>query len=386
MNFVCRPLPLIVLSALVLTGCVTRSGPDSLTLPEPLAADSTDDTAAWYDALHIGLEGQAWTDVKAPYDRLPAKAEGVVRKSVWGLSHHSAGLAVRFQTNSKFIRARWKVTSSRLAMPHMPATGVSGLDLYARDGKSWRWVGAGRPGGSVENEANLVTAPGDMREYLLYLPLYNGVESLSVGVAPEATLFPVRPPGGLPIVDYGTSITQGGCASRPGMVHPAILGRRLECEFINLGFSGNGTMDPEMADLLAEIPSAVYVIDCCPNMSPEMIAERTVPFVHRLRQQRAQTPILLVENIEYQNAWFLGRDNNVYRKKNQALREAYEQLEREGVPNLYYLRGEDLLGRDSQATVDGTHPTDLGFIRMADAFEPKLRRILPRSRARWSSK
>src|SRR5437762_1772200 len=147
-------------------------------------------------------------------------------------------------------------------MPHMAATGVSGLDLYVRDGARWQWLGVGRP----TTQANSVTlasglAPGK-HEFLLYFPLYNGVSSVEVGLPRSAKLWraderPVQ--RRKPVVFYGTSITQGGCASRPGMAHTAILGRRLERPVINLGLSGNGKMEAEVATLLTELDPAVYV-------------------------------------------------------------------------------------------------------------------------------
>src|SRR5205085_2015483 len=140
------------------------------------------------------------------------------------------------------------------------------------------------------------------REFLLYLPLYNGVSSVEIGIAKGSTLAkgPARPPERQkPIVFYGTSITQGGCASRPGMVHTAILGRRLDRPVINLGFSGSGRMEPAMATLLAELDPAVYVLDCLPNMSAAEVAERMEPFVRTLRKAHPRTPIVMAEDRLY---------------------------------------------------------------------------------------
>jgi lysophospholipase L1-like esterase len=331
---------------------------------------------AWYDARKIGLTGQGWTELAAPYDRLPAKAEGVVRPSVWSLSRHAAGLAVHFKSDSPVMAARWSLRNAELAMPHMPATGVSGLDLYARDGTAWRFVAGARPSQQDGNEARLVAATrGGVQEYLLFLPLYNGVTTLEIGIRPDATLAKPDPPAKKPIVFYGTSITQGGCASRPGMAYPAILGRRLDRPTINLGFSGNGKMEPEMAALLAELDPAVFVLDALPNNTPEETQERLVPLVRTIRAARPDTPIVLVENITYQGQWFSGapgkRDGN-----NEILQAAYDTLLAEGMTKLYYIPGDDLLGHDSLGTVDGTHPTDLGFLRQADALEPTLRKAL----------
>lgn len=331
----------------------------------------------WYDALQLGLEGQGWAENGRPYDRLPARAEGVVPSAVWSLSHHSAGLAVRFLSDSPEISARWSVLSENLAMPHMPATGVSGLDLYAKDGDRWRWLAQGRPSQQKDNLAKLVgNAPAGMHEYMIYLPLYNGTDKLEIGVKVGATLAkaPARTDA-RPIVFYGTSITHGGCASRPGMSYPAIVGQRLDRAHINLGFSGNGKMEPEMATLIAELDASVFVLDCLPNMTPELVAERVAPTVKTLRAAHPDTPIVLVENIIYQSSWFYEADGG-HVAKNVELKKAYESLLADGVQGLTYVPCDNLLGSDGLGTVDGTHPTDLGFFRQADVLAPVIKALL----------
>jgi hypothetical protein len=337
----------------------------------------------WFDIRELGLEGQGWTDTAAPFDRLPSRAEGVVREPVWNLSRHSAGLAVRFVTDATALKARWTLTSDSLDMPHMPATGVSGLDLYVKDEEGvWHWLAVGWPTAQT-NEASLFAGvPAGRREYLLYLPLYNGVSSVEIGGWPadaETTLYkaPPRPAERQrPIVFYGTSITQGGCASRPGMVHTAILGRRLDHPVINLGFSGNGRMEPELADLLAELDPAVYVIDCLPNMVAEEVQQRTGPLVRRLREAHPETPILLVEDRSYSDSFLNVEKRQRNDTSRAALRAAYDELVAAGVTGLHYLEGEHLLGDDNEGTVDSSHPTDLGFVRQAEAFEAVLRPIV----------
>jgi hypothetical protein len=358
------------------------------TIDPKTAKSEGDPPTLWYDIRALGVEGQGWADTKAPFDRLPAKAEKLVRPEVWGLSHHSAGLAVRFVTDAKVLSARWTLTNKRLEMPHMPATGVSGLDLYVKapDGK-YRWVANGRPT-QVTNTAKLVEGlDGQAREYLLYLPLYNGVESVEIGLPEKATLKKAAPrpeDRRRPLVFYGTSITQGGCASRPGMVHTAILGRRFERPVINLGFSGNGKMEPEIARLLGEIDAEVYVLDCLPNLTAKEVKERTVPFIKILREARPKTPILLVEDRSYTNGHLLTGQAERNKANRAALKEAFESLTKEGVPGLSYLRGDLLLGDDSEATVDGSHPTDLGFVRQADMFADALAPLLSQpKRGAW---
>lgn len=212
---------------------------------------------------------------------------------------------------------------------------------------------------------------------MLYLPSYNGVEKVEIGVVEGAKFGKtVDKRSEKPIVFYGTSIVQGSASSRPGMTYVAQLGRRLDRQVINLGFSGSCHMEPALADLLAETDPAMYVIDCLPNMTTKEISERTVPLIKRLRQAHAETPIVLVENIPYsQVAWNPATQKSV-KLKNKLLSNEYEKLKREGVRNLYYVSGENLLSAEGNSTVDGVHPTDLGFLQMTDALEPILRNIL----------
>lgn len=337
----------------------------------------------WNDIRALGVEGQGWSDTKAPYDRLPAKAEGKVRSAVWNLSHDSAGLCVRFITDAAEIDARWILTSSSLAMPHMAATGVSGLDLYVKTGRGeWHWLAVGKPG-SQTNTCRLVAGlPSGRREYLLYLPLYNGTHAVELGVPAGTTLAKAGPWGTgqrKPIVFYGTSILQGGCASRPGLVHSAILGRRFHFPHINLGFSGNGRMEPELAELLAELDSSIYVLDCLPNMNAAEVRERVEPFVRTLRAAHPHTPIVLVEDRSYADAFLVASKRERNETSRLALKAATENLRRSGVRDLHYIEGAGLLGDDGEGTVDSSHPNDLGFMRQADAFAKVLGPLLRRA-------
>ncbi len=204
---------------------------------------------AWKQGAQLTVEGRGWTaGLKSCYDRLPAKAEGKVTKPVWWLSHHSSGLRVRFLSDAKTIHVHWTLTSAKLTIPHMPDIGVSGLDLYCRekDG-SWGWRASGQPK-AQSNNAAFPGTPGVLSEYLLYLPLYNGVSQLELGVSAGSRLEAAsvrRGEDAKPVVFYGTSITQGSSASRPGLSFTNILGRRLDVPIVNLGFSGSGKMEPE---------------------------------------------------------------------------------------------------------------------------------------------
>lgn len=348
--------------------------------PSQAAAEAGSDTL-WYDLRLVDVEGRGWTETTAFYDRLPARAEGIVREAVWNLSRNSAGLCARFVTEATTIQARWTLTSAKLEMPHMPATGVSGLDLYVKHEGRWRWLAVGIPKEQASRVSLASGLPPGRREFLLYLPLYNGVSSVELGLPKDAKLAKADAYGDgqrKPIVFYGTSITQGGCASRPGMVHTAILQRRLNFPVVNLGFSGNGRMEPEMATLFAELDPAVYVLDCLPNMSAAEVTERVEPFVEVLRKAHPETPILIVEDRTYTDSFLVVAKRQRNSDSRAALRAAFKRLTSTGTKHLAYLPGEDLLGDDGEGTVDSSHPTDLGFVRQADAFEKALLPLLPK--------
>lgn len=334
----------------------------------------------WLDAHTLTVEGQGFKDTAAPWDRLPARARAIVRSDVWGLSHDSAGICVRFTSNATHLRARWVLIRKSLASSNMTAIGASGLDLYVKTGPaSWRWLGVGRPAAGDVVEAPLATGiPAGEREYMLYLPLYNGVRSLEIGVNKGASLKAAapRPAARKPIVFYGTSITQGASATRPGMCHPAILGRRLDRPVINLGFSGNGRMEPEVVKLVNEIDAAAFVLDCLPNIVAKEVEERTEPAVRLLRASHPDTPILLVEDRNYPHGFLVPGPRERNQSSQAAYRAAFARLKKAGVKNIYYLPAANLLGNDGEGTTDGSHPSDLGFVRQSDAFEKPLRKML----------
>jgi lysophospholipase L1-like esterase len=336
------------------------------------------ETAVWHDVREWGVEGKGWpeSDTEKYFDRLPKRAKGVVRDAVWNLSRHSAGMLTRFRSDATEIWVDYKVTSPKLAMPHMPATGVSGIDLYATDdqGES-RWLAVSRPTEQTIRTKMITAIIPGVRDFTAYLPLYNGTESLKIGVPKGASFEPIAPRSEKPILFYGTSITHGACASRPGMPHPAILGRRFDRPVINLGFSGNGKMEKEVGQFLCELDPVVYVIDCLPNMVGREVAERAEPLVRQLREARPDTPILLVEDRTYANTPFILSKQERHKEARGALRQAYNKLIEAGFKRLGYVEGESLLGDDRDDTTDGSHPNDLGFFRQANALEPALREL-----------
>lgn len=339
----------------------------------------------WYNPLDetdFVIQNQGWKEeIGKRYQRLPDRAEGNVRKSVWGLSNNAAGLAIHFYTNAEQITIRYGVTGS-VAMHHMPATGKSGVDLYAidSDGK-WR-VASGKYhfGDTITYTFDHLSQSEYHKhgfEYRLYLPLYNTIKWLEIGISDSGELTFIPQSLEKPIVVYGTSIAQGGCASRPGMGWTNILSRKLDLPVINLAFSGNGPLEKEMVDLIRELDAAMVIFDCLPNMgnlSSDEVKKRTAYGVSTLRE-KSDIPILLVDHIGYRNDQTNRTTKEPADRLNVASQEAYDSLKQAGVKNLYYLSKEEI-GFPEDGCVDNIHPNDLGMQAYANAYEGALRRIL----------
>jgi len=336
-------------------------------------SSQTEENIRWVNANVLLTEGQGWhiDDLESPYDRLPLKAKDIVRKEVWDLSKDSAGICIRFVTDSSLIKVKWTLRKN-FYMKHMSPTGIKGVDLYCKTTDKWQWVGVGMPSGKT-NEAVIESGmKPKLREFMLYLPLYDGIESLYIGIDSNRDIGIPEKRKKKPILFYGTSITQGGCAARPGTAYPAIIGRDLDYETINLGFSGNGRMDLEIAELISELDVECYVIDTLPNMTPEQIDERVELFIKKIKLKKPDVPILVLESFMYETAFFDESKEKIINLKNEKLKKAYKNLIDIGIKKLYYLEGKDLIGNDHEATVDGVHLTDLGFFRIASAIENVL--------------
>ena len=358
-----------------------------LALGATCLAGATAQNLRWHDPIAAGhaegahfLEGQGWNEDGGNYRRLPSRAEGNVRRAVWSLSCSSAGLAVRFTTDARRIRVRY-VVSGPAAMPHMPATGVSGVDLYRSrdDGGYDRCTGTYSFGDTVRYDFSPDVPVGSKpATYVLYLPLYNEVRSLQVGT-PEDAQFNFTPASKeRPVVVYGTSIVQGACASRPGMAWTNCVARELGIPVVNLGFSGNGMLERSVIDLMGELPARAYVLDCMANMN-ERTAEEVTRLVreavHRLRQLQ-DVPILLVEHAGYSDAATHAARRQACARHNEGLRLAFKSLQAEGVKELYYLSEEEL-AYPADAWVDYVHPSDWGMTLQARAVAQKLRDMPP---------
>ena len=323
------------------------------------------------------LEGRGWDDIG--FNRLPDSAENVVRAPVWNLSRQTAGLMLRFSSDSPEISVTYTPTGN-IQMPHMPATGVSGVDLYTKDkAGNWLWVrGSYQFGEKVSYKFQLDNIQNELKEFYLFLPLYNGLSGLELGV-PDDRHFAFTPKRiEKPILVYGTSIAQGACASRAGMAWTNILAREMNMPMINLGFSGNGRMETEVIGLLTQIDPAVFILDCLPNLgsfSAEEVKGKLMFAVNSIRAKYPDIPILLTEHAGYSDGLVEEQRAEIYTNLNTWLQESFANLKTAGVTGIYVLTKEEI-GMGIDDFVDGTHPSDLGMVKYAEAYAKKLESIL----------
>lgn len=328
------------------------------------------------------IQNRAWSDeIGKNYSRLPDRAKDIVRVPVWNLSRNSAGLAIHFHTNAENIEIRYSVTAP-FSMHHMPSTGVSGVDLYAidSDGKERRTTNTYSFGDTITFQFKDLIANSYHKkgfEYRLFLPLYNSVKWLEIGVPEGAEFRFIERLPEKPIVVYGTSIAHGACASRPGMAWTNILSRNLDWPVVNLGFSGNGPLDYEMIDLISEIDASIYLLDGLPNMgklSSEEVTKRTVYGITKLRE-KSNTPIIIAEHIGYSNDKMNVASFENVERLNKASRVAYDSLVSMGVSGIYYM-DKAMQNVPNDGYVDYIHPNDLGMTVISNEYERNIREIL----------
>lgn len=353
-----------------------------------LALEGQNKTFKYYNPAKdpaIVVQGQAWPDeVQSYYDRLPLRAREAVRKPVWELSKNSAGLQIKFITDAPEIIVRYQVFGNR-QMPHMPATGVSGIDLYAKGTNGeWLWAAGNYTfGDTIVYKFTNITP--EKREYVLYLPLYSSVNWMDIGVPNTNEFTPIPASMNKPVVVYGTSIAQGGCASRPGLAWTNIVSRYFVDPFINLSFSGNGRLEPALLSLISEIDARLYVLDCLPNMTmgympTDTLKKRIAYAATFLKSKRPYTPILFTEHDGFAGADLNHARLREYTEANKALGEVLDSLKKAGFTNIYLLKKE-AIRQGIETTVDGTHPNDIGMMYYAEAYTSIIKTIFSENKS-----
>lgn len=336
----------------------------------------------------LEVDGLPWyKENKAEFFRLPLRVKDTVPEPVWNLALSPTGGRIRLRTDSRLLAVRLEYPSPP-NMRNMHAFGQTGVDAYV-NGVYWSTATAdqdAKPGKIYEHQFfDWHDRPKQAREITLYLSLYKPVKVLAVGLEPDAALSPA-PAFAVPkpVVFYGTSITQGGCASRAGMSYQAILGRQLNLDFVNLGFSGNGKGEPAVASAVAEIDAACFVLDFSQNnKTVESLKEVYDPFIQTLRARHPQTPIVAVTPISSSREVPGGPPDARLEAMRQLIRGVVARRISQGDQNLQLVEGTDLLGPERlDGLVDGTHPNDLGFQWMADGLARRLAKVLGLTPAR----
>jgi hypothetical protein len=287
----------------------------------------------------------------------------------------TAGGALRFRVPGGKFAIRYTLHYGG-DMSHMARSGVAGIDVYYGSGFHRTFRDCVRPmtAGGKEACGEFQLPPGE-EEVLLNLPLYDGIDTLELGF-PDG-VYPQAPSPhhiAKPVLFYGSSITQGGCASRPGTAYTALVGRALDCPVWNLGFSGNAKGDPEMAEYIAAQSLSAFVMDYDHNANTAEDLERThLPFLRIILEKQPELPVLMISRPDYFNVFttpedILRRRNIIFRSYQWALDHGY---------HVQFLDGSMLFEGNADCTVDGCHPTDLGFFRMAEHIIPALRRFFP---------
>lgn len=333
--------------------------------------------------------GQAWhMEEKNFYSRLPASSETNVRKAVWDLSRNSAGLKINFKTNSQELMVKYIVKGER-QMQHMPATGVSGLDLYGKSNNG-KWVlAAGKYSFGDTVIAKFKLHMNKQNEdstiiYSLYLPLYNTISWLELSYPTDAFLNPIAVKKEKPIVVYGTSIAQGACASRPGLAWTNILERKLNKTIINLGFSGNGRLENEILDLIITIDAQLYIFDCLPNLTSgyltnDALASRIFHTIELFHEKKPSVALLFTEHDGYMDEGLNESQREESDRVNNTLNRVIKTFREKGYKNIYTLSKAEI-AQNIESTVDGTHPNDIGMIKYAEAYEKVVNNILNHSK------
>ncbi|MBR1475018.1 MAG: SGNH/GDSL hydrolase family protein [Muribaculaceae bacterium] len=341
------------------------------------------DTLRFVDAMKFRMINYAFE--KTLDTRIPRWLEDSVRPELRDRARHTAGKAFRFRTDSRAVAVRYQLLYNAHMM-HMADTGIKGTCLYIwdEDTRLWQFVNCNRPnaskGDTIQRKVLIDRLDGKMHEYMLYLPLYDGVKWCEIGVEKNSTLSQPAlnsPRQGKKLVFYGTSILHGGCASHPGMVATNIIQRDLDIECVNIGISGEGKMDYCMARAMATIPDvAAYILDPIPNCTKDMCDTLTYEFVNILRRARPDVPIIMVEGQMYSYAKYSGFYSKYLPQKNYEFHKNYLRLRAENPKNLYYVDCKNLYGPNNDGTVDGIHLTDLGFYYYAQKLEPYIKAVL----------
>lgn len=350
---------------------------DELDLNMAVAIRLTDADIQWLDVHDAPFALNGFTEPQIagePFRRLPKDVAEATSEGVAALALNTAGGRVRFKTDSPFVAIHAEMASI-CHMDHMAFTGIYGFDLYQRIGDTETYIGTFRPSVDMAGgyESKLELRGEGVKEVTVNFPLYNGVDRLFIGLQNGCSVAAPRPYAHpLPVVYYGSSITQGGCASRPGNSYQAMISRMLDCDHVNLGFSGNARGEEAIVNYMANLKMSAFVCDYDHNApTVEHLRNTHLPLYRAIRKQQPNLPVLLVSKPDHHFEPETDRRRAV-------ILETYHTALAEGDQNIAFLDGSTLFDGDlyDSCTVDTCHPNDLGFYRMAQKIGAAVKKML----------
>lgn len=336
----------------------------------------TEDGMAYFTIPHpaFSLYGVYYDAKRCEFRRMPAEIAEKINRGVAFFSSDTSGGRLRFSTDANKFSIRVSYAELR-PMPHMAMLGQGGFVLLAEDERASRLVKILPP--TVADKTGFfytIDLSGELQDYILYFPLYNGVKSLEIGLSEGASIERGKAyRAEKPILYYGSSITQGGCVSRPDNCYQAMISKWNNIDYINLGFNGNALGEDAMVDYLASIDCSLFVCDYDHNApTVEHLNATHLRLYQRYRAARPDTPILFISRPD------LRRGEEDIARRN-IIRKTYQFARKNGDTKVYFLNGGSFFATDRDfCTVDGTHPNDLGAYRMAKKIYQTICKIDPR--------
>ena len=336
----------------------------------------------WYDIRKAPFKiyGLYNPQTQTPFVRLPHEVAKTVNPGVERLNFYTAGGRVRFKTNSPYVAINSEMVLTD-KMPHITLCGKAGFDAYIEKNSKSQYAFTFIPpftmtdGYSSLKEIDTQIFGEGPYNVTINFPLYNGVTDLHVGIKEGSKLEKATPyVNEKPVVYYGSSITQGGCASRPGTCYQALISKNLNLDYINLGFSGSARGEDAIAEYMASLPMCCFVSDYAHNAPNAEHLEKThYPLYLKIREKHPDIPYIMISRPDF----CLGERSEVS-KRLAVVKNSYEKAVANGDKNVYFIDGSKFFEgmHADECTVDGTHPNDLGFYRMAEIIGNTLKKVL----------
>lgn len=342
---------------------------------KPYSLMAQADSVIYTDAATLYIAGKPFKTIN-PYQRVDTGRYPAMPAPVKRLLTHSAGLVVCFTSNSTAIYTKWCVNKP-LLYPNMTTINSQGLNLYVQKGGKWVFAGVAKPGKQKCTQTVIVQnmEKGD-KKFMLYLPTYNEVNSLAIGVERGSTIQSLPNVFKKRIAVYGSSVTQGASASRSGLAYPAMLSRHLGYDFMNIGMSGSAKMEPAVVAMINDVEADAYLLDCIPNASVQQIKDRTLPMVLAIQKAHPGKPIILLNSITREQGFVDQKMGNMVLAQNKAVDSIAHILIKNHTKDFYFIDVHEFFGTDHEASTDYAHPNDVGFYRFVQNIEPIIANIL----------